>query len=97
MEIPVLVEPQDLGFRACTQSPLPLSADGATEDAAVEALTSLIKGRLAAGGRLRTIQIPDLEAIGKLGDAIVSNPFYADWLEGLEEYRKIHNAVPEVD
>ena len=38
MEIPVRLEPTAPGFRASTQSPVPLSADWSTEAAAMEAL-----------------------------------------------------------
>jgi predicted RNase H-like HicB family nuclease len=97
MEIPVLVEPRESGYRASMQSPLAISADGATEDAAVQALTELVGIRLAAGAKVRSVHLPDPNRIEELGHALTTNPFHADWLEGLEEYRKIHNAVPDAE
>jgi hypothetical protein len=38
MEVPVFVEPTPTGFRATAGSPLPLTADGPTADAAVAAV-----------------------------------------------------------
>jgi hypothetical protein len=97
MEIPVLVEPRDSGFVASTQTPVPLSATGTTEDAAVDALRSLIAEKLKAGGKLRTIKFMDVEGIIAAGNALASNPFHAEWLKGVEEYRREHNTVPDAD
>ena len=95
MEIAVLVEPFSSGFRASTQSPCSLSADGATEDAAVEALGTLLGDRLRAGGKLRTLTVPDLDGLATAGASLSANPLYDRYLESIEEYRRVHNAVPD--
>lgn len=95
MEIAVLVEPFGTGFRATTQSPCPLTADGPTEDAAVEALGSLLGDRLRAGGKLRTLSVPDLNGLAAAGAALAANPLFDRYLESIEEYRRVHNAVPD--
>ncbi len=75
MTIPVLMEQRGANFRASTQSPIALSADGNTADSAVDTLKSMIKSRLDSGDQLRTIEISDLDAIERLaGDLIASIP-----------------------
>lgn len=97
MDIPVLVEPHPAGFQASTHSPVPMAAEGATEEAAVAALTTLIADRLRAGGNLRTISVTNVDAVRTAGEKLVNNPFHAEWLRGLEEYRREHNTVEESD
>jgi hypothetical protein len=55
MEIPVFVEPLAVGFRASTQCPLPLSAEGASADEAVAALQAVLHQRVQSGGQVRTL------------------------------------------
>ncbi len=94
MEIAVLVEPFASHFRATTQSPCPLSADGPTEDAAVEALGTLLGDRLRAGGKLRTLTVPDLDGLAAAGEQIRTNPMFDRYLDAIDEYRRTRNAVP---
>lgn len=95
MEIAVLVEPSASGFRATTQSPCSLSADGPTEDAAVEALGTLLGDRLRDGGKLRTLTVPDLSGLAAAGMSLAANPLFDRYLESIAEYRRVHNAVPD--
>lgn len=97
MEIPVLIEPTATGFRASTQSPVPLSAEGGTEAAAMAALSDEFECRLKGGGQLLALRVPELEAILEIGDRMRANPLYPDYLAAIEEYRKVHNAVPDAD
>lgn len=93
MEIAVLVEPFGAGFRATTHSPCSLSADAPTEDAAVEALGSLLGDRLRAGGKLRVLTVPDLNGLASAGTSLTANPMFGRYLDAVEAYRQIQNAI----
>jgi hypothetical protein len=110
MEIPVFVEPTPTGFRATAGSPLPLTADGPTADAAVAAVQALLAERIRAGGQVRTLSIPTaagqaggvltpqkVEEILAAGQRLADNPLFDDWLRAVEEYRREHNTVPDAD
>ena len=97
MEIPVLLEPFATGYRASTHSPVPLSAEGGTEEAAMAALSTALQQRLQNGGKIRTLQMPDGETIHEIGARMRSNPLFPEFLQAIEDYRKVHNAVPDAD
>ena len=67
MEIPVFVEPTPTGFRATAGSPLALTADGTTADAAVAAVHALLADRLRAGGQVRTLSVKTADELGAAG------------------------------
>lgn len=96
MNLNVIVIPQGNGFRAWTGGLLDLTADGPTPDAATAALRALVVARLPKF-EVRTIHLPDPPP------AVVPAPdpereqVFQEYLEGLAEYRRIHNTVPEVD
>jgi hypothetical protein len=91
MEIAVLVEPHAAGFRASTGSPIPLSADGPSEDAAVDALRALLADRLRAG-RVRTLTLADPHPVLPPGPGLADNPLFDDWLREVEAYRDRRDA-----
>lgn len=96
MQLTAFVEPHPPGFRAFTGPPLDLTADGPTADAAVDALRPLVAARNGDGDPLRTLLLHDHAVIGlawKLGQS----PDLADFLEGLQEFRREHNTVPDPD
>lgn len=97
MEVPVLVEPVPAGFRAATGTPVPLSADGPSADAAVAALHTLLADRLRAGGRLRTLTVSDADAITAAARAVGENPLFGEWVQAIDDYRKAANTVPDPD
>ena len=69
MQIPVLIELiAESRFRAKSGEPLPLSAEGATQDEALQKLRDLIDGQLQNGTRLMTLEVPGQE-----------NPWGASW------------------
>jgi hypothetical protein len=94
MEIPVLLEPTASGFRASTQSPVPLSADGSTEAAAMEALSDILKNRLRNGAQLRSLRTPNEESLDEIHQRMILNPLYPEFLKSIDDYRKVANAVP---
>ncbi len=97
MNIPVLLEPTAGGYRATTQSPVSAAAEGATEAAALAALAEALRRRLPTGGKLRALRVPDAEAVREIGDRMRANPLYPEYERAIEEYRKVHNAVPDAD
>lgn len=101
MELAVSVAPHASGYRASTGSPLDLTADGPTADAAVDALRGLVSARLAESapppGEMRVIHITDVRAIVDAAERLAKNPLLDSYLEELAEHRRIHNTVPDAD
>jgi hypothetical protein len=97
MEITVYVEPVGSGYRASTGSPVPLSAEGPSEDAAVAAIRDQLAARRRAGGRFRTLTVDDIEPLVAAARAVGANPLFEDWAKSVDDYRKANNAVPDAD
>ncbi len=97
MEMAVLVEPSPTGFRASTQSPVPLSAEGATESAAMSALTAVLREGLPNGGKIRMLHLQEMETMQVIAERMRNNPLHEEFEKAIEEYRKIANAVPDAD
>lgn len=97
MELTVFVEPHPPGFRAATGRPLDLAADGPTPDDAVAALRALVAARLQAGGQIRTLTLTDTDAIRAAAQKLGRSPQFEDWVREVEEYRRLHNTVPDPD
>ncbi|MGL6074208.1 MAG: hypothetical protein ACRC8S_08605 [Fimbriiglobus sp.] len=97
MNIPMLVEPSSNGFRASIQSPLPLAAEGETENAAMAALMAVLHGDLPNGGKIRMLQLREIESVQAICERMSSSPIHAEMEEAFEEYRKTVNVVDEVD
>ncbi len=95
MQIPVLVEPIATGFRASTGGPLNLVVEAPTADEAMMALQKVLKAKLSGGTRIRSLVIPDVEALRTAGRAAGDNPIFEEWVQAVEEYRRLHNTVPE--
>ena len=63
MEIPVFLEPTSTGFRASTQSPVTLSAEGGSESAAVAALNLALQNRLRSGGKIQMMAVQEAKTV----------------------------------
>jgi hypothetical protein len=96
MKIPVLVEPQANGYRASTNSPVALSADGASEQDAIAALRQKFGERLPTGSRILYLSVSTPDEIIHAAEKSGENPLFDDYLKAVEEYRRIENAVPEL-
>jgi hypothetical protein len=60
MQLSVLIEPVPAnGYRARCGEPLPLTAEGATPEEALQKLRELVQSRLTGGARLVTLEVPD--------------------------------------
>ncbi|AMV23750.1 hypothetical protein VT84_05010 [Gemmata sp. SH-PL17] len=94
MELPVLISPQSVGFRASTGGPFDLEADGPTLDAAVDALRTLVVAQLQRG-QVRTLTVTDHTAILEAAQKVGASPLFDDWVQAVEEYRRQNNTVPD--
>lgn len=97
MDIPVFVTPHGSGFLARMGSPFDLSAEGATPDAALEAVHELLREKLKDGSVVRSIHVNDVDSIQAAALRVGASPLYNDYLEALAEYRREHNTVPVAD
>ncbi len=95
METAVLVEPSPTGFRASTQSPVPLSADGTTESAAMAALTAVLRQQLPNGGKIRMMTVDAPQTVLDICAEMRANPLHEEFEKAIQGYRKIANAVPD--
>jgi len=94
MTISVFVEPTAKGFRATTRSPLELTAEEKTEDAAIAAVRAQFDARLQAGGKLHNLHVSDVEEIIEAARQLRESPLFEEMEEAIQEYRRIHNAKP---
>lgn len=90
MQIPVLVDPvANNGFRVKAGAPMPLCADGATADEAVDNLRAAMDRQLKNGKQLRSVDIaaenPWLAMAGMhdLNDLLVQ-----EWKQEMAAYRQ---------
>lgn len=91
MEVPVFIESQPGGFKATTGAPLNISTEAATA-----AVGQQVQSRLQSG-ELRLLKLTDVESIAAAAREMREDPFYDEWFQGLDEYRRIHNAIPDYD
>jgi hypothetical protein len=97
MQIPVLVEPIENGFRARTGEPLGLVAEGSTEEEAVQRLRQLVRDRLAAGVRLVPLDVgPDEHPWMKFAGTLKDDPMLEDWKRAMAEYRQEVEKGPDI-
>lgn len=105
MEIPVYIEPRSNGFRASTASPLPLSAEGETADAAMDALRDVVAQTVKSGGQFRSLRLQDIArplsaseiaVILETAKQMRENPLFEEFEAAIEDYRREHNMVPEL-
>ena len=88
MEIPVLIEPADKGFRAIA-SLFQLSAEGGTRQEALARLRELIQEKMNAGAELMALrlQTPDNPWLAIAGTHDPTDPIVQEWKEILAERR----------
>jgi len=96
MDIPILLEPANgTGFRATTFVPLHLVAEGATRDAALDHLRTLVQDRLA-GAEIATLHVPmnTDHPLLKLAGTWRDHPDADEFEQNLREYRRQVDADP---
>jgi hypothetical protein len=111
MTIPVFVEPTAGGFRASTGAPLDVTAEAATEAAALDAVRAAVTAKLAAGGRIVSLPIaPPVddetdahmriiaggsERVLAAWNRLAANPLLSEWEEATREARRQMEAEDE--
>jgi hypothetical protein len=90
MQIPVLIEPvANNGFRAKAGEPLPVSAEGATPEEAVQNLRAAMDRQLKNGKQLRLVEIaPDNPWLAMAGMYDPNDPLVQEWKQEMAAYRQ---------
>lgn len=94
MTISVFIEPTKNGFRATTRSPLELTAEAKTEDAAIAAVRKQFAARVKAGGKVRRISFLDFDELMEAVDRHRKNPMFEEVEESIRKHRRKHNTKP---
>jgi hypothetical protein len=97
MQIPVLIEPvAGNGFRARGSEPFSLSAEGATQNEALQNLRSMVVSRLVDGAQIVAMEVPSgghpwLPFAGMFKD----DPYLEEWKQAMADYRRQVDEDPE--
>jgi predicted RNase H-like HicB family nuclease len=98
MQIPVLIEPvAGNGFRATGGEPFALTGEGATPEEALGKLKQSLQGRLDAGARIVSVQVPssDHPWLPFAGMFHEDDPLVQQWREIMAEAREADDS-PQV-
>jgi hypothetical protein len=98
MEIPVLIEPTaPYGFRARGCEPFAITAEGATQQEALQNLRTLIAGKLTGGAKIVPLDVSDRNnswlSAAPLWDK--DDPLVKEWIRTMEENRLKDEADPD--
>jgi hypothetical protein len=93
MQMPVLIEAiTGNGYRAKSGEPLPLSAEGATRDEALQKLRQMVEERLHQGVQLASFEVPASDAdnpwLRMAGIYDANDPDVQEWLQEMKRYRE---------
>ncbi len=92
MEIPVIVEPHDGGWRARCRHPIDTSATGASRYDALQALEAILRAAVPTPFTLLPLEVtPDKPWIASAG-AIPDDKLTEEWLDAIAEYRRQRDA-----
>jgi hypothetical protein len=91
MQIPVLVEPTgNNAFRARSGEPVPMSAEGATREEALQKLRQLLESRLTGGAELTLLNVGKEENPWLKGAGMFANdPLFDEWVAAMAENRRL--------
>ncbi len=94
MQIPVLVEQLEKGYRARAGDFPGLVGEGKTQTEALDKLQKLIEERRAAGTWITYLDIPGIDSplMRMCGTLDPDDPAVQDWQREMAEYRKQRNA-----
>ena len=95
MQISVLIEPVGAtGFRARGAEPFALSGEGATQEEALGKLRDAIAGKLGAGARFVSLEIPASSnpLLRMVGMYDKDDPLVKEWIEIMAENRRADDA-----
>jgi hypothetical protein len=92
VEIPVIVEPHDGGWRTRCRHPIDTSATGVSRYDALQALEALLRAAVSGPFTLLPLEVtPDKPWIASAG-SIPDDALTAEWLAAIEEYRRQRDA-----
>jgi hypothetical protein len=97
MQIPVLIERVDSnGYRARGLEPFGFTAEGATEEEALQKLREQVQSRLASGARVVQLDVPEEHPWARFaGTWKEGDPFIEEWKKAVEEYRRQIDEDPD--
>jgi hypothetical protein len=99
MKISVLVEPlPGTGFRVRGSGPFPFTAEGVTEEEALQNLHKLIADCVVAGGRVVELDVPPYKhPFEKFAGTLDPNdPIVQEWEEAMKEFRREMDRNPDL-
>lgn len=91
MQIPVLIEPvAGNGYVARAGSPFDWSAEGATQDEALQKLQAVVAAKVAAGARVAAVETPPGANpwLGLVGTLDPNDPATQEFRQAIEDYRR---------
>ena len=95
MEIAVIIEPHDGGYRARCRHPVEAEATGATRYDATQALEALLRARLTDPFTLLPLEVtPDKPWISFAG-SIPDDELTEEWLDAIAENRRRQDAADQ--
>ena len=98
MQISVLVEPvANNGYRARGGEPVPLEAEGATPEEAIDKFKAQLRDRLSNGAKLVTVEVdPEVHPLAKFAGMFKDDPYFAEVIEIMAENRRKMDADPDI-
>jgi len=99
MQIPVLIQQiAGNGYRAKSGEPLPLSAEGATRDEALQKLRELMDQQLQNGTQWAALEVPAVENPWRAmaGSLDPNDPVVQEWKEIMADNRRKIDEDPDV-
>jgi hypothetical protein len=92
VEIPIIVEPHDGGWRARCRHPVDASATGGTRHEATQALEATLRGTLAGPFTLLPLEVtPGAPWVASAG-AVPDDETTDAWLDAIADYRRQRDA-----
>lgn len=92
MEIAVIVEPVDEGYRARCRHPVAAEATGASRFEATRAFEAVLRGRTSGNFELRVLEVtPDKPWLASAG-SVPDDELTEQWLDAIAEYRRERDA-----
>jgi len=90
MQIPILIEPvAGNGYRASGGEPLPLTAEGGTQEEAMANLKEKLKARLSNGAVVVPLELSSTaHPLAKFAGMFKDDPLIEEWIKSMKAYRR---------
>ena len=90
MQIPILIEKvADNGYRARGGEPLALTADGASQEEALENLKEKLHARLRQGAVVVSVELPtQAHPLAEFAGMFKGDPLLKEWKKSMKAYRR---------